>query len=364
MHSVARGLIVPIVDWARANGHPCTGIFTGLGFDEDDLRTGMRRLPWTAYLAVHDRLARELGGVEALSALIERLPTPSLDWLLRSLDRPIQIYRMWSHMAPLLWGALRLEVDELPDGTIAISARLPEGSPDATLWFTTCTGAIAAMVERIDLPRADVTAVRITPHAADWVVRAPTRTAAPDAAVHHPALAHLSDMGAAYADAMRELADARQRLTEATAGLANAGALFILDTQHAVAWTNDAGRAWLAATSEAAPRLTAAAKGASDPLLHAVPLQQPAGHHLVILQDANRDFEDRIQAASAAWQLTPAQAHVLRGVVRGLSNKEIAATLGNAEATVEVHVTRVLRKAGAAGRTVLVTRFWGGSRAG
>ncbi|MFN7145599.1 MAG: response regulator transcription factor, partial [Myxococcota bacterium] len=57
-----------------------------------------------------------------------------------------------------------------------------------------------------------------------------------------------------------------------------------------------------------------------------------------------------------------AQSQVLRGVVRGLSNKEIASELGNAEATVEVHVTRLLRKAGAGGRTALVTRFWGGPR--
>jgi DNA-binding NarL/FixJ family response regulator len=44
--------------------------------------------------------------------------------------------------------------------------------------------------------------------------------------------------------------------------------------------------------------------------------------------------------------------------VQGLSNKEIAQRLDCAENTVELHVTQLLRKAGASSRTKVVAQFW------
>lgn len=58
--------------------------------------------------------------------------------------------------------------------------------------------------------------------------------------------------------------------------------------------------------------------------------------------------------AAAAWRLTPRQAEVLRGVITGYTNKEIAASVGCAEATVEVHMTALFRKSGASTRSGLV----------
>ncbi len=365
MNTVARGLILPIIDWARANGHECHDLFDGLPLDEAALRNDVRRIDWADYIALHERLARAVGGVDRLAELVESLPTPAVDWLLRSLDKPSQVYRMWSNLAPLLWGSLRLDVEERADGAVHLSVQLPDDIPDATVWFRTCTGLIAAMVKHLDVPRTKVEVVRIATHAAEWIVRAPSRAGATADPAAPATLAYLSDVGASYQEAVRQLEEARQRLARETGALtlAQAGTLFILDGARQVVWTSDAGRAWLAANPDGESRLRAAVRGGGDPLLHAVPLQKPPGHHLVALQDPTRDFEDRIATATEAWQLTRAQAQVLRGVVRGLSNKEIASSLGNAEATVEVHVTRLLRKAGATGRTALVTRFWGGARA-
>jgi len=49
-------------------------------------------------------------------------------------------------------------------------------------------------------------------------------------------------------------------------------------------------------------------------------------------------------AASAITSLSPRELDVLRGIVRGASNKEIAREHGIAETTVKIHVQHVLRK--------------------
>ena len=48
----------------------------------------------------------------------------------------------------------------------------------------------------------------------------------------------------------------------------------------------------------------------------------------------------------AIASLSPREMDVLRGLVRGASNKEIARELGIAETTVKIHVQHVLRKLG------------------
>jgi len=69
-------------------------------------------------------------------------------------------------------------------------------------------------------------------------------------------------------------------------------------------------------------------------------------------------LEDRLERATAAWRLTPRQTEVLAHVVAGLANKEIASELSCADNTIELHVTRLLRKAGVTTRTQLIARFW------
>ena len=62
----------------------------------------------------------------------------------------------------------------------------------------------------------------------------------------------------------------------------------------------------------------------------------------------------RAQAAPQRWTLTPRQKDVLQLLVRGAANKSIAASLGCAENTVEVHVTAILRRAQVGSRAELI----------
>ena len=59
-----------------------------------------------------------------------------------------------------------------------------------------------------------------------------------------------------------------------------------------------------------------------------------------------RNRAERLEARSRIEKLTPREFEVLRFVVRGLLNKQIAAELNTAEKTVKVHRGRVMQKLG------------------
>jgi DNA-binding CsgD family transcriptional regulator len=66
----------------------------------------------------------------------------------------------------------------------------------------------------------------------------------------------------------------------------------------------------------------------------------------------------RVAAAAERWALTPREREVLPLVMLGQTNKEIAGALDCQEGTIEVHVSRLLRKSGAGNRAALVARGW------
>jgi len=73
---------------------------------------------------------------------------------------------------------------------------------------------------------------------------------------------------------------------------------------------------------------------------------------------SSNPLEARLATATLVWKLTPRQTDVMRLVARGDANKDIAAALGCAENTVELHVTALLRRVAVSSRTQLVARFW------
>jgi len=66
----------------------------------------------------------------------------------------------------------------------------------------------------------------------------------------------------------------------------------------------------------------------------------------------------RTQAFAAAHGLTARHRQVLEALVAGRSNKAIADELGCTINTIEVHVTKILRRVGVQGRAELVAHFW------
>jgi DNA-binding NarL/FixJ family response regulator len=86
-------------------------------------------------------------------------------------------------------------------------------------------------------------------------------------------------------------------------------------------------------------------------------------HELVILRASSPRFEAAIARAAETWSLTARQRDVLALIACGDPNKSIATKLGCAERTIEVHVTAVLKKARASGRSELTARVWSGELA-
>ena len=109
----------------------------------------------------------------------------------------------------------------------------------------------------------------------------------------------------------------------------------------------EAGRAEVLAALEGLAPWIGTAMAASRPGAHPREARHP-------------DDGGRVMRAAAAWRLTPRQGDVLRGVIGGQTNKEIAASVGCAEATVEVHMTALFRKSGVSTRSGLVRAALGG----
>lgn len=83
-------------------------------------------------------------------------------------------------------------------------------------------------------------------------------------------------------------------------------------------------------------------------------------HRLVVLEAAFADPAPRVARAAVRWGLTRRQGEVLREIAHGRPNKTIAAALGCAEGTIELHVSAILERAQAESRAELVARVWSG----
>ena len=69
-------------------------------------------------------------------------------------------------------------------------------------------------------------------------------------------------------------------------------------------------------------------------------------------------LEGGVDTVRTSAKLTATQARVLRHLVVGDSNKDIARALKSAPRTIEVHVANILAKLGAESRARLVASFW------
>jgi DNA-binding CsgD family transcriptional regulator len=136
---------------------------------------------------------------------------------------------------------------------------------------------------------------------------------------------------------------------------------FILTPTGTIRYANQAGHAYLALDERARAALRAAVranKATGDMTLTRLSEPGVPPYALVILRRPPADPGLRVAAAVPRWGLTQREAVVLDLLARGLSNRSISTELRCAPGTVEVHVSRLLSKAGADSRGALIARFW------
>lgn len=136
---------------------------------------------------------------------------------------------------------------------------------------------------------------------------------------------------------------------------------FITNEHGRVEYANAPGRAQLEEQPGLGARLVEALKHPDALGFSLTPLRAAGmAAHYLLLSHPRTPLDERLERASRDWRLSPRQVEVLSLVAQGLNNRAIGERLGCTEHTVELHVSGVLKKSGAKGRTALVARLWGG----
>jgi DNA-binding CsgD family transcriptional regulator len=135
-------------------------------------------------------------------------------------------------------------------------------------------------------------------------------------------------------------------------------AAFVVRDPCAVVHANSVGRALLdRSRAETLEALRASRLGVGDRYdVSRIDAPGIPGYWLAIARPTDAT-ETRVDAAAGRWGLTRRQREVLLQIARGESNKSIAARLGCTEGTIEFHVTALLQKAGADGRSRLIAQL-------
>lgn len=136
---------------------------------------------------------------------------------------------------------------------------------------------------------------------------------------------------------------------------------FLVELGRRVLHANRIGQRWIDRAPHAA-RTALLARSGPDPAQFEV--NRLAGvdrYALATLRAPPDDIAARVAVATRRWRLTRREADVLQWLASGASNARIAAELGCADRTVEIHVGRLLAKAEAESRGEVISRVWSGA---
>jgi len=127
---------------------------------------------------------------------------------------------------------------------------------------------------------------------------------------------------------------------------------FVVSGHGDVVAMNAAGHAWLDEVPVRSSALTRA--GGPDPTQFRVTPSRQGNQHYYLVVLRNAKLRTAEPAPPVHWGLTPREREVVDCLVRGATNAQIATQLGCANATIERHVTSILRKANVANRASLI----------
>jgi DNA-binding CsgD family transcriptional regulator len=392
--SQVRGLIA----MASAAGLAIDPLVGDMPFDRDSI-VQLRHVRWDHYCIFLERIEHVCGGPDALDAIVTEhhleMLSPEIRHVLGSMISPNALLNfMIGTLCPHTFPAVDFDHEHRGERRFLVTARLrPSARPSAT-WFRVSLPFMQQSTTLLGLPASEVEVVELTERSLVFAMRVPpSRTLAA-----RLARGTRDTLGASVRVLRQFGAEARDRSDAHAATRAQIGELGRELARHAEPGSlGDAIVAEVAKLGWQRVALFVVPSGASEPVLlrsrggagayeHQLELEV-AGFRVGRLQTAGRG-DASLLAELAPWlaicldnarvrraddpariasrlgeiqhrsALSPRQAEILALVVRGRSNKEIAAELACADNTVEYHLTQVLRKTRTTGRTHLVAWFW------
>jgi DNA-binding CsgD family transcriptional regulator len=389
MEGVA-GLVARMaVDMGERAGVSADELLEGLPFDRNALAR-RRRIDWDDYAVLLERLEALLGGPGAFHAVMERtyhqtLP-PAGQSVLKGLVSPRLLYRTLMLGTESAWSnVIEHEMWDLTDNRIQLVARLSPGFRPCRAFFHGSIAAYAGAMGYLGRPPAKVKVLEVSERSMDIVLELPAASSSLSAA-----------------STLRRAGRALRELTRHSWG-APADSCFEDDavdpierelTQHfmpeplgeaivgvvaSLGWSRIALH--LQAVGRARPELVSARGSRSVSIADVVPLRSP--HRMVgVLELGGSGDRARLDALlpritlclDAACTLSAVLAHALANravlerlrpreretlacLVRGLSEKEAAASLALSPNTVHHYVRGLYRAFGVSTRTELLARF-------
>lgn len=136
---------------------------------------------------------------------------------------------------------------------------------------------------------------------------------------------------------------------------------YLLNASGAVVLANALGRAQLESAREAtrAQLAEVVRPGFADERFRVTPVGGPGlPPHVLVVEQKGQDASGLAQVAAQRWGLTRREREVLEQISLGRANKSISSALGCSDKTVELHVTRLLRKTEVESRAALIAKLW------
>ena len=340
MSEVLGRAVIEMADNARRIDVPVASALARVPFSEDELRDPLCRIPWSAFAAFLDELEDASGGPEGFAQVVGQVQPmlfSNVFPLLRFLLSPRDLYRMIHTALGFVYLHIKVSEAMRSDGALVVTIDIPEPHRPCAAFFHACKGGMRTVPLILGQPEVDVSADLSERRGVFTIALAESKTLV--ARVRRASVSFLlksavAEVERSWMETRRRVAElemANQRLVELTARLEAEAAL----RNHAEIALRAAEEAFAGARF----RLT-------------------EDGTLVKESEAALTFAERLEKLALAWKLTPRHVEVTSHVVRGLSNKDIAARLACAVHTVELHVTEVLKRSGLESRSAVAAAFW------
>lgn len=358
---------------ARNAGAASETALAEVGVPQAELLRRGCRVDWERFAAFLTKLEEACGGPDGIArALEEGYPKSVVEFqpVFGALVSPREIFRFTHRVVfPFVYRVVECNEHDLAEGIFKVEYRIRPPHAACPAFFHATAGAMRSTPRLFGQPAAKVELEAGEREATFLVELPPSKTLLARARrfvsqrwLHRT----VEEVEHGWTEMHRQMellereAEARGRAETALRAALDAlsATAFVVGADAKVSALDAAGEAALASDDGSLERrvVEAHAKQVQEGL-RLLPLRDERGH-VVLLHDGVRAFAARLERVAADWSLTARQVEVVALVARGYSNKEIAASLGCALHTVELHVTEILRRAGLSSRAALVAQVW------